>query len=62
MGGFVIKSDCLYPLRHSSLATSQRPKRDVIKIATEISGVMFGLRRKGRKHVVDAGTCKGSSS
>lgn len=61
MGGFVSKSDYLYHLRDSTFTISERPKRDVIKIATEISGVMFELRRKGMKHV-NAETCKGSSS
>lgn len=62
MGRFIIKSDRLYPLRHSSVTISQSPKKDIIKIATEIFGVMFGFRRKGRKQIVDAGTCTDSSS
>lgn len=62
MGGFVIKSGYLYHLRRSAFTISERPKRDIIKIATEISGMMFDLRRKGMKHVVNAETCKRSSS
>lgn len=62
MGGFVVKSGYLYHLRHSAFTISERPKRDIIKIATEISGMMFDLSRKGMKHVVNAETCKGSSS
>ena len=56
MGGFVVKSGYLYHLRHSAFTISERPKRDIIKIATEISGMMFDLSRKGMKHVVNAET------
>lgn len=42
MGNFVIKSDCLYPLRHPAITMSQRLKRNIIKTTTKISGVMFG--------------------
>lgn len=42
MGNFVIKSDCLYPLRHPAITMSQRVKRNIINITTKKFGVMFG--------------------
>lgn len=46
MASFIIKSDCFFPLRHSSLTIVQRPKRDIIKIATEVFGVMLDSEKK----------------
>lgn len=49
MGSFVIKIDCLYSLRHPALTISQRLKRNIIKIATKIFGVMFGFLKKKKR-------------